>query len=119
MVRLDQLTEEIRALPGLSRLQGLSACGPSASGETEITVHLENGALSDDQNRAIEETLARHLPDPQWGATVDEKDLAAILSRAEDSLATADLEKALRALTRIVDLQRPSAALTMSGSDAK
>ena len=80
-VRLDQLTEEIRALPGLSRLQGLSASIDQVAGEVEIRVHVEAPALTTEEERAIAEAVARHVPDPQWGVSEEEKELAAILSR--------------------------------------
>jgi len=109
-IRLDQLTEEIRALPGLSRVQGLSACGPSRSGDFEVTVHVEGLALSADEERLVNGAVARHLPDPQWGVSEEEKELAAILSRSEGILSLADLEKALRLVARTLAQARPEVA---------
>jgi hypothetical protein len=115
-VRLDQLTEELRALPGLSDLQGLSARTVSATGETEITVHTAGRVLSDDEERAVREALSRHVPDPQWRASAEERELAAILSRSEGSLGVADLERALRVLALMVGPGRPE-MMTIQGSD--
>jgi len=118
-VRLDQLTDEIRTLPGLSRTYGLSACGPSAAGDMEISVHVDDIALSVEEERAVAETIARHVPDPQWGVSTEEKELAAILARSEGSLSLADLERALRVLGRTLartpDPTRAPAAI--DGSD--
>jgi hypothetical protein len=117
-VRLDQLTEELRALPGMSDLQGLSARTLSATGETEITVHTAGRVLSDNEERAVREALSRHVPDPQWHASADERELATILSRSEGSLDVADLERAVRALARVVGLDR-SEMITAQESGAQ
>lgn len=118
-VRLEQLTDEIRALPRLARIYGLSACGPSAAGDMEISVHVDDVALSVEEERAVAETIARHVPDPQWGVSTEEKELAAILARSEGSLSLADLERALRVLGRT--LARPldprPAPTAIDGSD--
>ena len=99
-VRLDQLTDEIRALPGLAQIYGLSACGPSPAGDMQISVHVDDIALGVEEEHAVAETIARHVPDPQWGVSMEEKELAAILARSEGSLSLADLERAFRVLAR-------------------
>ena len=118
-VRLEQLTDEIRALPRLARICGLSACGPLPAGDTEISVHVDDVALSVEEERAVAETIARHVPDPQWGVSTEEKELAAILARSEGSLSLADLERAFRVLART--LARPldprPAPTAIDGSD--
>jgi len=118
-VRLEQLTDELRALPGLARICGLSACGPLPAGDTEISVHVDDVALSVEEERAVAETIARHVPDPQWGVSTEEKELAAILARSEGSLSLADLERAFRVLART--LARPldprPAPTAIDGSD--
>ena len=111
-IRLDQLTEEVRALPGLSRLQGLSARLDEAAGEVEVTVHVGAMGLTTEEERAVEEAVARHVRDPQWGASQDDRELVAMLSRAEGSLSLGDVEKALRAMARILDLRLPGAPAT-------
>jgi hypothetical protein len=114
-VRLEQLTDEIRALPGLAGIHGLSACGPSPAGDTEISVHVEDAALSAKDRQAISEAIARHVPDPLWGVSTEEKELAAILARSEGSLSLADLERAFRVLARPLDPTRAPPAI--DGSD--
>lgn len=108
-LRLDQLTDEIRALPGLAAINGLSACGPSPAGDIEITVHTGDAPLSAEDERAIADAVARHVPDPQWGLSNDKKELLPILSCAEGNLGLSDLEKAVRLLARTVDQQSPDA----------
>jgi len=117
-VRLDQLTEELRALPGLSGLQGLSARALSSTGETEITVHTEGPVLSVDEERAVREAVGRHVPDPQWRVSADERELATILSQSEGSLGVAEIEKAIRALARMLDFGWPE-MMTIHGSDGE
>ncbi|HUS82226.1 MAG TPA: hypothetical protein VM013_03080 [Dehalococcoidia bacterium] len=117
-VRLDQLTEELRALPGLSGLQGLSARVLSSTGEIEIAVHTEGLVLNADEERAVMEAVGRHVPDPQWRVSADERELATILSQSEGSLGLAEIEKALRALARMVDTGRPE-MMTIHGSDGE
>jgi hypothetical protein len=114
-VRLEQLTDEIRALPGLAGIHGLSACGPSPAGDMEISVHVDDIALSVEEERAVAETISRHVPDPQWGVSMEEKELAAILARGEGSLSLTDLERAFRVLARTPDPTRAPAAI--DGSD--
>jgi hypothetical protein len=63
----------------------------------------------------VAETIARHVPDPQWGVSTEEKELAAILARSEGSLSLADLERAFRVLARPLD-PRP-APPAIDGSD--
>ena len=113
-VRLDQLTEEIRSLPGLSRIDGLSACGPSADGDLIITVHI-GAALTEDEERLVADAVARHVPDPQWGLSGEEKELAAILARGEGSLGLAVVERALRLIARTLEL--PKEATTTPAID--
>jgi hypothetical protein len=110
--RLDQLTEELRALPGLASIDGLSACGPSAGGESEITVHVGDLTLSADQQRAIIDAIACHVSDPRWGVSAEKNELTAILARGEGSLSLLDVERALRLLARTVEQQSPGAAAT-------
>lgn len=109
-VCLAQLSDEIRSLPGLSRVQGLSACGPSSTGETVITLHVEGPALSAEEERSVREAVARHVPDPQWGVPKEESELTALLNRSEGSLSLGDVEKALRALARAVERGQPGMA---------
>ena len=117
-IRLDQLTDEIRALPSLAAVQGLSACGPSAAGDIEITVHTDGTALSAEDEQAVAGAIGRHLPDPQWGLSGEEKELAAILARSEGSLTVADLERALRLIARTRERPEGSATTpTVDGSD--
>jgi hypothetical protein len=109
-LRLDQLTGEIRALPGLAAIHGMSASGPSPAGEFEITVHAGDAPLAADQERAIADAIARHAPDPQWGQSAESKELAAILARGEGSLRIGDLETAVRLLARVLERQSPDGA---------
>jgi hypothetical protein len=108
-LRLDQLTDEMRALPGLAGIRGLSASGPSPAGDIEITVHTGDVALSAEEERAVADAIARHVPDPQWGLSDERKELAAVLARSEGSLSVRDLEKALRLLARTLERQSPDA----------
>ena len=101
-IRLDQLTAEIRALPEMADIAGLSACGPSPDGETTVTVHCDEKALTPDVEQAVSEAVARHSPDPQWGITKEEADLSALLARQQGGLSLLDLETAVRALTALV-----------------
>jgi len=119
-VRLDQLTDEIRALAGLARVYGLSACGPSPVGDMEISVHVDDIALSVEEERAVAETIASHVPDPLWGVSTEEQELAAILARGEGSLSLADVERALRTLVRTLErrpLEVTTGAPAIDGSD--
>ena len=108
-LRLDQLTDEIRALAGLAGIRGLSASGPSPAGDIEITVHTGDVALSAEEERAVADAIARHVPDPQWGLSDERKEMAAVLARSEGSLSVRDLEKALRLLARTLERQSPDA----------
>ncbi len=114
-IRLDQLTKEIRGLPGMAGLQGLSACGPSPEGEMTLTVHVDEKTLTPDVEQAVSEAVARHSPDPQWGMTKEELDLAALLASKEGSLGLQDIETAVRALAGLVTRgQAQATALTAS-----
>ncbi|MGA2284999.1 MAG: hypothetical protein ABSG55_01850 [Dehalococcoidia bacterium] len=109
-IRLDQLTAEIRALPGMADIAGLSACGPSPDGETTLTVHCDEKALTPEIEQAVSEAVARHSPDPQWGATKEETDLSAILARKPGSLGLPELETAVRALAALATGKQAEAA---------
>jgi hypothetical protein len=116
------LTEEIRALPGFSALQGLSAFGPTSEGIVEITVHTEGKALDDEQERAVAEAVERHVPDAQWNASQETKELDALLAKAEASLSLADIERALRILSTTVERRLPQTvvyALAEDGSNGE
>ena len=106
-IRLDQLTAEVRALPGLSEVQGLSACGPSADGTTVITVHVGDKALTADEEGLVREAVQKHAPDPSWGASKEEAGLAALLTGKEGSLTLEDIENGLRLLAALV-LNQPA-----------
>lgn len=121
-IRLDQLTEEIRAVPGMTGLAGLSACGPSPEGETTITIHCDEKALTPDVEQAVSEAVARHSPDPQWGATKEETDLSALLARKQGSWSLPDVEAAVRALAAVITGKQadPTAAITsVQGSETQ
>ncbi|MGD0114893.1 MAG: hypothetical protein ABSC13_02670 [Dehalococcoidia bacterium] len=121
-IRLDQLTEEIRAIPGMAGLAGLSACGPSPEGETTLTIHCDEKALTLDVERAVSETVARHSPDPQWGVTKEETDLSALLARKQGSWSLSDVEAAVRALAAVITGKPadPTAAITcVQGSETQ
>jgi len=108
-IRLDQLTEEIRALPGMADIEGLSACGPSPEGETTVTVHCDEKALTPDVEQAVSEAVARHSPDPQWGVTKEETDLSGLLARKPGSLGLPELETAVRALAALATRKQAEA----------
>ena len=101
-MRLDQLSDEIRALPGLSRLSGISACGPSQDGETVLTVHVEGKPLTAEEEKAIAQAVAHHQPNAQWSASAEETKLRDLLGRPEGSLTVADVETAVRLLARLL-----------------
>jgi hypothetical protein len=115
-VRLDQLTAEVRALPGLSRVQGLSACGPSPEGETTILAHVEGEALTAEEERSVAEAVAKHVPDPQWGLSSEEVGLATLLDSKEGSLTLQDIESGLRMLASLVMGERPDATTAFPAS---
>lgn len=116
-IRLDQLTDEIRSLPGLSGLQGLSAFKPTSEGVTEITIHAGDAAPSAEDERAIGEAIARHVPDTQWNASRESKELAAILARPEGALSPADIERALRILATTIGRVLPSPSASAPATD--
>jgi len=116
-VRLDQLTEEIRALPGLSALQGLSAFGPTSEGDIRITVHTGDAALGAEKERTVGEAIERHVPDAQWNASRETKELGTILARTEGSLSLADIERALRILSTTVERRLPQTAAYALAAD--
>ena len=111
-MRLDQLSDEIRALPGLSRLSGISACGPSEDGETVLTVHVEGKPLTADEEKAIAQAVAQHQPNAQWSASAEETKLRDLLGRPEGSLTVADVETDFRLLARL--LAPPADTLTLT-----
>lgn len=113
-IRLDQLTDEIRALPGMTGLAGLSACGPSPEGETTITIHCDEKALTPGVEQAVSDAVARHSADPQWGVTKDETDLSVLLARKQGSWSPPDLEAAVRALATLVTGERAKATTAMT-----
>jgi len=116
-IRLDQLTDEIRVLPGLSGLQGLSAFSPTSEGVIEIAIHVGDAALSAEEERAIGEAIARHVPDTQWNASRESKELAAILARPEGALSPADIERALRILAMTIGRVLPSPSASVPATD--
>jgi hypothetical protein len=103
-IRLEQLSEEIRGLPGLSRLSGISACGPLEDGETLLTLHVEGPSLTVDEQRAVAQALEDHLPDEQWGLSADQKAIRSLLQRPAGSLTLPDVEELLRLLLRVLDV---------------
>jgi len=109
-IRLDQLTAEIRALPGMADIAGLSACGPSPDGEIILSVHCDEKALTPENDQAVGDTVARHSPDPQWGVTKEETDLSALLARKPGSLSLQDMETAVRALAALATGKQAGAA---------
>jgi hypothetical protein len=111
-MRLDQLSDEIRALPGLSRLSGISACGPSEDGETVLTLHIEGNPLTVDEEKAIAQAVAQHQPNAQWSASPEETKLRDLLERPAGSLTVADVETAVRLLARLLALPADPFALT-------
>lgn len=103
-VNLLQLTDELRALPGLPPTLGLSARGPlDGSGETVIVLHVDGALMTPPVRQAVEEALARHLPDPDWGLPQERRALQELLARPAGSLRPADLEAAVRCLATLME----------------
>jgi len=115
-IRLDQLSDEVRSLPGLSRLSGISARGPAEDGEIVLTIHVEGKPLTNDEEEAIAAVVAQHQPDAQWGLSAEETKLIDLLGRPEGSLTVADLETAVRLLARL--LAPPAGTLTITSLGA-
>jgi hypothetical protein len=103
-LRLDQLDAEVRALPGLPPLAGLSARGPlDASGDTVLTLHLDDTLLTADQRRAIAEVIAAHIPDPDWALSDDRRTLRQLLARPTADLSLLDVARGFQALARTLE----------------
>ncbi len=103
-LRLDQLDAEIRALPGLPALAGLSAQGPlDASGDTLLTLHLDEPLLTADQRRAIAEVVAAHVPDPDWSLSDERRALRRLLARPAADLTLPEVAQGLQDLARVLD----------------
>jgi len=115
-IRLDQLSDEIRALPGLSRLSGISACGPSEDGETVLTLHVEGKPLTAEEEQAITQAVAQHQPNAQWSASAEETKLRDLLGRPAGSLTVADVETAVRLLARLLAPLADPFTLTNTGA---
>ncbi|MGD0766372.1 MAG: hypothetical protein ABR978_08750 [Dehalococcoidia bacterium] len=116
-IRIDQLSDEIRGLPGLSRLSGVSACGPSEDGEILLTLHVAGEPLTSEEEKAIAQAVAQHQPDAKWGASAEEMKLDDLLARSEGSLTLADLESAVRLLAGL--LAPPAGPFTLTNTGAK
>jgi len=103
-LRLDQLDAELRALPGLPPLAGLSARGPlDASGDTLLTLHLDDALLTADERRAIVQVVAAHIPDPEWALSDDRRVLRQLLARPTTELTLPEVAGGLQALARILE----------------
>ena len=103
-LRLDQLDAELRALPGLPLLAGLSARGSlDVSGDTLLTLHLDDALLTADQRRAIAEVVAAHIPDPDWALSDDRRALRQLLARPTTDLNLPEVAGGLQALARILE----------------
>lgn len=103
-LRLEQLDAEVRTLPGLPPLAGLSARGPlDASGDTLLTLHLDDALLTADQRRAITELVAAHVPDPDWALSDDRRALRQLLARPTTDLTLLEVAGGLQALARILE----------------
>jgi hypothetical protein len=108
-LRLDQLDAEVRALPGLPPLAGLSARGPlDASGDTVLTLHLDDALLTADQRRAIAEVVAAHIPDPEWALSDDRRVLRQLLAQPAADLTLLDLAQGVQALARLLEREAMS-----------
>jgi hypothetical protein len=86
-LRLDQLDAEVRALPGLPPLAGLSARGPLD---------------------AIAEVVAAHRPDPEWALSDDRRVLRQLLAQPAADLTLLDLAQGVQALARLLEREAMS-----------
>ncbi len=117
-IRLDQLTAEIQALPGMSDIAGLSACGPSPEGETTLTLHCDEKALTPELQKSVIDAVERHSPDPQWGASKEEAALAQLAATKQGAMGLPELETAVRALAALV-VAKPGDVATSEGNEKR
>lgn len=101
-VRLDQLQAELETLLEASRLVGLSAQCPGGN-EITLVLDLNGSVLTPEEERAVLEAVAGHVPDETWGSD-DEETLRSLLARPVGSLTTSDLELAIRRLVDILGI---------------